>query len=137
LLTDYLKRGATITAKYYVAFLKKLKQPLVSKHRGKLLMLLFLQDNVDLHKAAITHKKLADLHFEVMKRLELAPSDYTSFLTSTNTSREDSFRALRRHIGLGRVVCSTAKRIFAGWIKELSHQVCEAQGEICRVNILF
>jgi hypothetical protein len=32
---DYLEKGATITAKYYVALLNKLKEQLVSKHRGK------------------------------------------------------------------------------------------------------
>jgi hypothetical protein len=31
LLVDYLEQGATITAKYYVALLDKLKQQLVSK----------------------------------------------------------------------------------------------------------
>jgi hypothetical protein len=33
---DYLEKGATITAKYHVAFLDKLKQQLVSKRGGKL-----------------------------------------------------------------------------------------------------
>jgi histone-lysine N-methyltransferase SETMAR len=41
---------------------------------------LFLQDNAAPHKAAITHQKLADLHFEVQKNPayspDLAPSDY-------------------------------------------------------------
>jgi hypothetical protein len=41
---------------------------------------LFLQDNAAPHKAAITHQKIADIHFEVLKHLayspELAPSDY-------------------------------------------------------------
>jgi hypothetical protein len=36
LLIDYLEKGATITAKYYVALLDKLKQQLVSKRREKL-----------------------------------------------------------------------------------------------------
>jgi hypothetical protein len=33
LLVDYLEMGATITARYCVALLDKLKQQLVSKHR--------------------------------------------------------------------------------------------------------
>jgi hypothetical protein len=33
---DYLEKGATIMAKYYVALLNKLKKQLVSKCRGKL-----------------------------------------------------------------------------------------------------
>jgi hypothetical protein len=84
LLVDYLEKCATITADYYVALLDKLKQQLVSKHRGKLSKgILFLQGIVAAHKAAITHKKLADLHFEVLKHPtnspDLAPSDYYLF----------------------------------------------------------
>jgi hypothetical protein len=41
--------------------------------------ILFLQDNAAPHKAAITHRKLADLHFEVLKHPayspDLAPSE--------------------------------------------------------------
>jgi hypothetical protein len=37
LFVDYLQEGATVTAKYYVALLDRLKQQLVSKYRGKLL----------------------------------------------------------------------------------------------------
>jgi histone-lysine N-methyltransferase SETMAR len=44
---------------------------------------LFLQDNAAAHKAAITHQKLAYLHFEVLKYLayspDLAPWDYYLF----------------------------------------------------------
>jgi hypothetical protein len=36
LLVQYLEKGATITAKYYVALLVEMKQQLVSKHGGKL-----------------------------------------------------------------------------------------------------
>jgi hypothetical protein len=45
--------------------------------------ILFLQDSAPPHKAAITHQKLADLHFEVLKHPayspNLAPSDYYFF----------------------------------------------------------
>jgi hypothetical protein len=44
---------------------------------------LFLQDNAATHKAAITHKKLAYLHFEVLKTPacspDLTPLDYYRF----------------------------------------------------------
>jgi hypothetical protein len=54
LLVDYLEKDATITAKYYVVLLDKLKQQLVSKRRGKLSKgILFLQDNAAPHKEAI------------------------------------------------------------------------------------
>jgi hypothetical protein len=35
---------------------------------------LFLQDNAAPHKAAITHQKLADLHFEVLKHPAYSPA---------------------------------------------------------------
>jgi hypothetical protein len=71
LLVDYLEKFATITTKYYVALLDKLKQQLVSKHQGNLSKgILFLQDNAAPHKVAITHQKLADLYFEVLKHSE-------------------------------------------------------------------
>jgi hypothetical protein len=80
LLVCYPEKGATITAKYYVAFLDNLKQQLVAERRGQLSKgILFLQDNGAPHKEAIIHKKLADLHFEVLKTPayspDLAPSD--------------------------------------------------------------
>jgi hypothetical protein len=61
-----LEKGSTITTEHYLALLDKLKQQLVSKRRGRLSKgILFPQDNAASHKAAITHQKLADLHFEV------------------------------------------------------------------------
>jgi histone-lysine N-methyltransferase SETMAR len=84
LLVDYLEKGASITAKYYSAFVDKLKQHLVSKCRGKLSKgILFLQDNAAAYKAVITCQKLANLHIEVLKHPvyspDLAPSDYYIF----------------------------------------------------------
>jgi hypothetical protein len=68
LLVDYLEKGAPTTAKYYVALLDEMKQHLISKHRSNFSKrILFLQDNAAPHNAAITHQKLADLHFDVEK----------------------------------------------------------------------
>jgi hypothetical protein len=66
LLVDYLEKGVTIMAKYFVALLDKLKKQLVSKCRGKLSKgILFLQDNASPYKAVIAHQKLmTDRHFE-------------------------------------------------------------------------
>jgi hypothetical protein len=80
---------ATITAKYCFALLDKLKQQLISKRLGKLSKgMLFLQDNVAPHKTAITQKKLADLHCEILKQAAYSPNSLfratTSFLTSRN-----------------------------------------------------
>jgi histone-lysine N-methyltransferase SETMAR len=74
----------TITVKYYVALLDKLKQQLVSKRRGKLSKgILFLQDKAAPHKEAIMQKKLEDIHFEFIKTPayspDLAPYDYYIF----------------------------------------------------------
>jgi histone-lysine N-methyltransferase SETMAR len=84
LLVDYLEKGATITAKYYIALLDSLKQQSISKHRDKLSKgILFLQNNPAPHKVAIMHQKLADLHSEVLKHPAyspcVAPSDYCLF----------------------------------------------------------
>jgi hypothetical protein len=69
LLVDYLEKGTSITAEYYVALLDKLRQQLVHKRQVKLSKeILFLQDNAALQKVGITHRKLADLHFEVLKQ---------------------------------------------------------------------
>jgi hypothetical protein len=66
--------GTMTTAKNYIAFFNKHKQQLVSKHRGRLLNgIIFLQRNASLHKAAIMHQKLADLHSEVLKHLAYMP----------------------------------------------------------------
>jgi hypothetical protein len=55
----------------------------------------FLQDNAVPHKAAITHKKLIDLHSEVLKHLaytpDLAPLDCHLFHNLKDTSREEHF----------------------------------------------
>jgi hypothetical protein len=74
-----------------------MKQQLVSKRRGKLSKgTLFLQDNSAPHKVTIMHQTLADLRFEVLKHADLTLLDYTSFLTSRNTSGEGSPQALWR-----------------------------------------
>jgi hypothetical protein len=103
-------------AKYYVVHLDKLKQKLVSKHRGKLSKgILFFQDNAVPHRAAITHQKLVHRHFEVLKHLayssDLAPSGYYLFPNLNKLFRERKFSS----IGHGRVVCRIIKRIFLGW----------------------
>jgi histone-lysine N-methyltransferase SETMAR len=93
--------GATITAKCYVADLDRLKQQLVSKRWSKLSKgILFLQDNAAPHKAATVHRKLADLHFEVLKHLtyspNLAPSDYYLFPNLKKHLKGRKFRVSRR-----------------------------------------
>jgi hypothetical protein len=78
---DCLEKDASIMAKYCVALLNRLKEQLVTNRRGRLLKgILFLHDNCAHHKEAIiTHKKLAHLHFEVLKCPDLASLDYGLF----------------------------------------------------------
>jgi hypothetical protein len=58
---DYLEKGETITAKYYIPLLNKVKQQMVTKRQGKLLKgILFLEENAALHEAVIKHQKLGD-----------------------------------------------------------------------------
>jgi histone-lysine N-methyltransferase SETMAR len=69
---------------HYIVRLYKLKQQLVSKRRCKHSKgILFLQDNAAPPKAAITHQKLEDLHFEILKHPayspDLVPLDYYLF----------------------------------------------------------
>jgi hypothetical protein len=95
LLVNYLKKGATITAKSYVALRNNLKQQLISKNSGKFSRrILFLQDNASLHEAAIKHQILADLDFEFLNppptHLICPPWITISFLTSRNTMWEPS-----------------------------------------------
>ena len=83
LMVDYLEKGATTTDSYYTPLLDKVKQAMVSKQQGKLSKgVLFLQD-ASSHTAAITQRKLADLHFEVLTHpahsSDLAASDYHLF----------------------------------------------------------
>jgi hypothetical protein len=56
---------------------------------------LFLQENAAAPKAAITHQKLADLHFEVLKHPAYSPdlvfSDYNPFLNLKKKIKRKKF----------------------------------------------
>jgi len=80
LLIDYLPKGQTINAEYYLSLLVKLKDILKEKRRGKFTKVLFLHDNAPSHRALATQKKLAYLGFHCLDHPpyspDLAPSDY-------------------------------------------------------------
>ena len=64
LLIDYLPKGQTINAEYYLSLLVQLKDILKEKRRGKVIKgVLFLHDNAPAHRALATQKKLAYLGF--------------------------------------------------------------------------
>jgi histone-lysine N-methyltransferase SETMAR len=138
LLVDYLEKGANITAKYFIALLDKPKQQLVSKRRGKLLKkILFLPDNAALHKATITHQKLADLHFEVLKHPayspNLTPSDYYLFPNNKKHLKRRKFSIIEEAtLAPKGWFAAQPKEIFFDGLKKLqkqSHKYVELRGE--------
>jgi len=84
LLIDYLPKGQTINAEYYLSLLVQLKDILKEKRLGKVTNgVLFLHDNAPAYQALATQKKLAYLDFHCFDHppysLDLAPSDYHLF----------------------------------------------------------
>jgi len=84
LLIDYLPKGQTINAEYYLSLLTELKDILKEKRRGNFSKgFLFLHDNVTAHRTLATQKKLAYLGFQCLDHPpyspDLAPSDYHLF----------------------------------------------------------
>jgi len=56
---DYLPKGQTMNAEYYLSLLVQLKNILKEKSRGKFTKaVLFLHDNAPAHRALATQKKL-------------------------------------------------------------------------------
>lgn len=84
LLIDYLAKGSTINAVYYAELLRKVRQAIVEKRRGKLSKgILFLQDNAPVHTARVAKLALKETGFEEIDHPpyspDLAPSDYFLF----------------------------------------------------------
>ena len=84
LLIDYLPKGQTINAEYFLPLLVQLKESLKEKCRWKVTKgVLFLHDNVPAHPALATQKKLAYLGFQCLDHppcsSDLAPLDYRLF----------------------------------------------------------
>jgi hypothetical protein len=74
LLVVYLEKSAIITSKVLrcISWQTEAAAGLQTSWQA-LKGILFLQDIAAPHKAAITHQKCADLHFEVMKHLVFSP----------------------------------------------------------------
>jgi len=84
LLIDYLPKGETIIAEYYLSLLVQLKDILKEKCCRKFIKgVLFLHDNVPAHRALATQKKLAYLGFQCLDHPpyspDLALSEYHLF----------------------------------------------------------
>jgi len=78
---DYLPKGQTINAEYYLSLQVQLKDILKEKRRGKFTKeVMFLHDNVLAHRALVTQKKMAYLGLQYLDHPpyspDLAPSDY-------------------------------------------------------------
>jgi len=85
LYIDYLPKGQTINAEYYLSLLVQLKDISKGKRRGKIMKgVLFLHNNSLPHQALATRKKLAYLGFQYLDHPpyspDLPPSDYHLFL---------------------------------------------------------
>ena len=96
LLIDYLPKGQTINADYYLSLLVQLKDILKEKRRGKLTKgVLLLHDNAPAHRALATQKKLAYLGFQWLDQPpyspDLAPSDYHLFPGLKKTIERSQF----------------------------------------------
>jgi hypothetical protein len=101
--------------------------------------ILFLQDNVAPHKAAITHQKLAYLHFEVLKHPayspDLAPSDYYLF---RNLEGRKFLRTEEAILAADGWFAAQPKEFFLDGLQKLeqrSHKYVQLMGE--HVNMFF
>ena len=84
LLIDYIPNGQTINVEYYSSLLMELKDTLKEKRCAKVTKgVLFLHDNVPVHWALATQKKLAYLGFQCLHHApyssDLVLSDYHLF----------------------------------------------------------
>lgn len=84
LLTDYARKGQTITGNYYRDLLTRLRDTIKAKRRGKLTKgVRLLHDNAPAHSAQATVTHAADLGYEILPHPpyspDLAPSDFFLF----------------------------------------------------------
>ena len=82
-LIDYLPKGQTINAEYYLSLLVQLKDILKEKCRRKVIKGVLFLHNVPAHRALVTQKKLAYLGFQCLDHPPYSPdltlSDYHLF----------------------------------------------------------
>jgi len=71
---DYLPKGQTINAEYYLSLLVQMKDISKEKRHGNFTkMVLFLHDNAPAHQALATQKKLAYLAFQCLDHPSYSP----------------------------------------------------------------
>lgn len=81
---DYLPHGTTMNGEYYASLLKRVRQSVKDKRRGKLRRgVLVQQDNAPVHTSQIAMHAVKECGFEVLPHPpyspDLAPSDYHLF----------------------------------------------------------
>ena len=81
---DYLPRGSTMNGAYYGALLKRMRESLKEKRRGKLKRgVLLQQDNAPVHNSKVAIAAAKECKFEIISHPpyspEMAPSDYHMF----------------------------------------------------------
>ena len=82
-MVDYLEEGLTINNAYYAEELRRLRQKIVRKRRGKTRGVLLLQDNKPAHTSQVAMAAATECGFEVLPHLryspDLIPSDFYLF----------------------------------------------------------
>ena len=83
-MIDYLEKGRTINGAYYTGELRRLRQAIARKRRGKLTCsVLLLHDNVPAHTSQVAMTALTECGFEILPHPsyspDMAPSDFCLF----------------------------------------------------------
>jgi histone-lysine N-methyltransferase SETMAR len=101
LLIDYLPRGVTVTGEYYSNLLRRLRDAIKEKRRGKLGKgVLLLRDNARPHTCSLSMATAAELNFELVPHSayspDMAPSDYHLFKNLKKHLRERNFKTMMK-----------------------------------------
>ena len=97
-MIDFLEQGRTINGAYYAAELRRLRQEIARKRRGKLKRgVLLLQDNAPAHTSQVAMTAATKCGFEVLPHppysLYMAPSDFYLFPNLISHLRGTQFRS--------------------------------------------
>ena len=96
LMIDYMPHKTKITSEYYADLLRKLRETIKCKRRGKLTKgVLLLHDNAPVHKGHLAQAAIKDCGFQELNHPpyspDLAPSDYFLFRNLKKNLRGQRF----------------------------------------------
>jgi transposase len=121
-LIDYLPKGQTINAEYYLSLLVQLKDIMQEKSHGNVTKEVLFLHNAPAHRALATLKKLAYLGFHFLDHPtyspDLAPLDYHPFPGLKNLLKGRHFCPTRRLLLLQRPCWTDKLLIFFEWLAE-------------------